>query len=353
MDQNNTPSVEIQETRPTVKKYKKYDIFVLLACLIIALGIWVYVMNTSQDPIEKTITVEVDVSKQISDATGMTIFSNLDDSFEGSEMDYSKLRVELTVMGTKNVLDKYSAADYQVTVDTSEIKRAAVQRLSFLYSMPSPDITFKSITTALPVDLLYIDKPATATLTKVSAELKSPAASGTNITLTPMVPALNISGPEKTINSITGAAIVVDLSGIVTSSIVSSYDIRIYGADGNEIKSSYVNIDPSGVTVDVMLETERRFPITFKQTTAIDEEYTYTAALAGDVSEIVLYGDTALMNFDNFVIDLGDITKLTAGSVKVSDLVIPKGLVLGEGMEDLTISYVVKKDPVGSEISKP
>jgi len=168
-----------------------------------------------------------------------------------------------------------------------------------------------------------------------------------------MVPALNISGPEKTINSITGAAIVVDLSGIVTSSIVSSYDIRIYGADGNEIKSSYVNIDPSGVTVDVMLETERRFPITFKQTTAIDEEYTYTAALAGDVSEIVLYGDTALMNFDNFVIDLGDITKLTAGSVKVSDLVIPKGLVLGEGMEDLTISYVVKKDPVGSEISKP
>ncbi len=355
MDQNNNPIIDVQEEQPSGKKekYKKYDFIVLIICLLIAVSIWVYVMNTSQDVIDREITLTLDVSGEIYAATGMTIFSNLDDSFEGSDMDYSKLQVTLKVSGPKNVIDRYTAEDYEIKVDTSEIQGAAVQRLSFLYTMPSPEITFGSIDTFLPTDMLYIDKEATTTLTKITAVPKNAVGSGASITMTPKVEAFNISGPERTINSITSASIVVDLSGMVTSSTISSSNIKIYGAEG-EIKSSYLKISPLYVNVDVVIENSRNFPITFKQTTAVDSEYTYTVALTGDVSEIALYGDTALMTFDNFAIDLGDITKLSelTGTVAIKDLPLPKGLSLGEGMAELSISYVITKTPVGTEIGK-
>lgn len=350
MDENKNVIVEAQDEKPAEKKYKRYDVFAFIVCLLVAVSIWIYVMNTTQTEIERTVTLTVDVSDQIYQANGMTIFSNLDDTFEGSELDYSKLRVDLTVTGMKNVLDKYTAEDYKISVDTSEIQSAAVQRISFLYDMPSAEITFKSITTALPVDALYIDKPATTTLTKVSASLKSPAASGTSVRLTPQLTALNISGPEKTVNSITRAEIIVDTSRMMTSGTVTAEDIKIFGADG-EIKSTYIDIEPAAVNVDVMIEAERRFPIAFKQTAAVDNEYKYTLALTGDVTDILLYGDTALMSFDNFVIDIGDITKLSelTGSVAVKDLQIPEGLSLGTGMADLSVSYVITKEAVVSD----
>ncbi len=346
MDEQKNIPVNTESEKPSKKKHK-YDIFVLLACLVIAVGIWLYVMNTSQEVVDKEITLTVDVSGQIFEATGMTIFSNLDDSFEGSNMDYSKLNVVLRVSGPKNLIDRYKTEDYKVTVDTDEIQGAAVQRLSFSYDMPSPEITFKSVETLLPTDMLYIDKSATATLTMISAELKNSVSAGTDVTMTPNIKSLNISGPERTINSITRATIVVDLTGVTASSTISSNEIKIYGVDG-EIKSSYVNIEPESVNVDVVIETARTFPLTFKQTTVADEEYTYTVALSGEVSEIVLYGDTALMTFENFVIDLGDIKTLQSGEIKVSELSLPEGLVLGEGMSDLTVSYIITKVPIGS-----
>ena len=223
------------------KKYKKWDIFALFVCLLAALCVWIYVMNTTQKEIERTITLTVNVSEQIYEDQGMTIFSTLDDSFEGSEMDYSKLRVELTVTGMKNVLDKYTANDYRVSVDTDSIRMAEVQRLSFEYITPSADIKVKSINTSLPIDALYIDKPASATLTDIEAILKNVMPTISTVELIPSVSSIRISGPEKAISSITRAVIFVDLTGINSSAVISSSEIKLYG-EHDEIKSAYVKI---------------------------------------------------------------------------------------------------------------
>jgi hypothetical protein len=145
--------------------------------------------------------------------------------------------------------------------------------------------------------------------------------------------------------------IFVDLTGINSSAVISSSEIKLYG-EHDEIKSAYVKIEPSSVNVEAKISTERKFPIVFKQTTAADSEYKYTLALTGDVTEIVLVGDTALMNFESFSIDLGDITKITelTGSRKIGDLPIPEGLSLAPGMSELQISYVITKEPVTAAV---
>ncbi len=349
MNENNNilPEGEASESGTPQKKYKKIDIVAIILCLFIALSIWIFVMNTSQTEVDRTITLTVDVSSQIYEATGMTIFSNLDGTFEGSDMDYSKLRVDLKVSGFKNILDRYEDSDYIINVKTDSIQSGAVQRISFEPVMPSDEISFQSIVTSLPVDSLYIDKQATATISgeKISATLKSGAVSGMTVTMTPNIEELTISGPEKTVNTIAQAQIGVDLLGITTSTKLTSEDIRFLDANGTPIVTTYVKLEPESAEVDVRIDAERSFPISFKQIAATDGTFKYALAITGEVTEIVLKGDTALMPSGNYVIDLvEDITKITSGTIDLKDLKLPEGLELGDGMDKLSVSYIVTKE---------
>ena len=77
-DNKNSFDVELSSGENiSEKKYKKIDLVALILCLIVAIAIWVYVMNLNRSVAEKTITLTVDVSGQIEAATdGMTILSD-------------------------------------------------------------------------------------------------------------------------------------------------------------------------------------------------------------------------------------------------------------------------------------
>ena len=100
----------------TQKKSYRFDVIALVLCLVIAIGIWLYVMNSNQETAEKTIIITIDAIAQVEKETNMSIIT-------GSElMDYSKIMVELTVTGTKSAIEKYEDSQYVVELDTSTLE---------------------------------------------------------------------------------------------------------------------------------------------------------------------------------------------------------------------------------------
>ena len=342
--------IESADNSASPKKHGRLDIVALIVSLIIALSIWIYVVNTTQSEIERTITVSVDISGQIYEDTGMTIFSNTSGTYEGGMIDYSNVKVDIKVKGLESVLDKYSAEDYKIKVNTDEIQQGIIQSIVFLdweQIKPAEGIEVESIAASVPLDLLYIDKQANAEilLDNISVNIKNIPANATNIKATPKLDKITISGPEQTVNSIKGAQIGIDLLGVASSTVLSSEDVKFIDENGTVIKTTYVEMHPEIFDVEVVIEAERSFLIAFKQAFVQDGQFKYTPSIEGDVTEIVLKGDTALMPSGNFLIDAPEnIKSIPSGTIKFKDLKLPEGLSLGAGMEELQVSYIVSVD---------
>lgn len=356
-DEKNTINVSVASSEKSAdKKYKKIDFVALVICLLVSIGIWIYVMNMNQSVVDKTITITIDANGEIMDAMGMSIFSNIDGTFESGEMDYSKLRVQLTVTGLQKVLDRYTDSDYSVRVDVSDIEGGAVQRLPLVYMLPSEEISFKSMTTSLPIEAVYIDKPATVYLTNIDAEIEGVPPAG-EISITPLVGTIEISGPEKTIKSITRAELSVNLAGYDKSTTVKTNTVRFFGNEG-EIKSSYIKVKTSDMHAKVLIVTEKKFPIIVKQSTVVSGDYKYTVILTGETVDLMLKGDSALLEGTEVVLDLGDITALEemTGKVSLSELKILNGgedvsdkLAFAQTTEGIFVSYTVTKEPISGD----
>ena len=350
-DNKNSFDVELSSGENiSEKKYKKIDLVALILCLIVAIAIWVYVMNLNRSVAEKTITLTVDVSGQIEAATdGMTILSD-SNSIDGVSIDYSQMTVKVTVSGMQSVLDKYKDSDYSVKVDVSDIGGAGVYSLSLSCVTPSDEIGIKSITPSL-TGYVLIDKPATRTLTKITAAYEGSFSTEDVINIIPELKSLVISGPESRIEAIDRAEVVVLLAGENKSANKTTSTIRFYDINGMEIKSlGYINIDPTVVNVYVQIETVRSFPVVFRNNVVEKDGYRYTANISGDLTSVALYGDTVNMDSVEIAVDFAeiDITAGESGVLSASMIKLPEGFELRTELEGKTVSYTVTKELIAA-----
>ena len=95
---------------------KKLDLFPRIVCLIIALGIWIYMVNMNDPNSTETLTLKLDLvgatSLVTEDGTPLTVV----------EMD--KTEVTITVKGTNRDLKTFTKGEYRATVDVSGIKKS-------------------------------------------------------------------------------------------------------------------------------------------------------------------------------------------------------------------------------------
>jgi len=333
----------------TPKKKRSMDIVALVLCLVIALSIWIYVENTARTEIKRDITLTVDVAGQIYEATEMTIFSNI----EGT--DYENYQITITVEGMENVLDKYSNDDYKIKIKTEDIQGGAVQTVTFDVIMPSNEITLDA---APRLDSIYIDKEAQKILTVEKNEIavsykNANVGKQTEIFATPITETLVISGPERTVNKISKAEVTADILGVNTSKKFMSEDVKFLDSAGNPIVTTYITLDKSAVEIDLKICDEREFGISVSPNSVIEGEYMYELTIV-DGAKIVLNGDTSLMPPEggNFVImfekdKLTSVTSdVTPGKIKLKDIALADGLELGEGTENVEISYYITRKAI-------
>ena len=108
------------------KPRRKLDLFPRLICLLVALGLWLWLVNFNDTDIAEVMVLKIDFEGQ--------------DSLEKRDMmiyAIDKREITVTVKGTNRDLRKYSEKDYKAVVDVSKIDEVGQHTLPL--SVITPD----------------------------------------------------------------------------------------------------------------------------------------------------------------------------------------------------------------------
>lgn len=210
---------------------RKLNLFPRIACILVALGIWIYMFNMNKDDITTEIELHIEVvGTDVLEEKGMMYYG------------FDQNTVTIKVQGTNRDLKQYKASDYKATVDVSGIIDKTVNNLAIKIDNPiNLTVVDKSIT-SVGIIFDYVQK---AEFSEVEIVLSAASAAGLagelNIGNIPVI------GAKELVDKIASVEIVINGDvktgdNITYSEIASS--IYYYDANGNEIVSK------GGVSID-------------------------------------------------------------------------------------------------------
>lgn len=92
------------------KRRKKFDIFPKFICLLIAIVVWLWMVNLNDTDATETKVLKIDYIGMHDVADGYVMFYDMD-----------KTEITVTVKGSNRDLKKYSDSEYSATVDVSDL----------------------------------------------------------------------------------------------------------------------------------------------------------------------------------------------------------------------------------------
>ena len=121
IDENGTESINV-----AYKPKRRLDLFARVACLLVALVIWLWMVNFNQTDVTETMVLKIDyVGLEDLEKDGMMIYG----------MD--KAEVTVTVRGSNRDVKKHDPEDYSVIADVSGISEAGTYTLPLTVKIPT------------------------------------------------------------------------------------------------------------------------------------------------------------------------------------------------------------------------
>ena len=211
---------------------RKLNLFPRIICLLVALGIWIYMFNMNEDDITTEIDLQIEVvGTEVLEEKGMMYYG------------FDQNTVTIKVQGTNRDLRQYKASDYKATVDVSGIIDKTVNNLAIKIEHPTNlTLVDKSITS---VGILF-DYVQEADISDIEVVLSAASAVGLEGELN--LDTVPVEGAKELIDKIARIEIVIDGDvkegdNITYSDIATS--IHYYDANENEIMSK------GGVSIDI------------------------------------------------------------------------------------------------------
>lgn len=165
---------------------------------------------------------------------------------------------------------------------------------------------------------------------------------------------LRVSGPESVVSQISKVQADVAVSGF-TSKINTDADIRLYDADGVEIKSSNLELSITKVRVNVEILEQKTVPINYTSTGVPADGYRLTGETTSTRYNVAIAGRSSLVQNVNAieipegVIDVNGARENVTAQIDLKDY-LPEGIILAEedfdGIVDVTVY-------VGQEMRRP
>ena len=313
----------------------KSKIVRFLLSLLIAFGIWLYVVTV--------VSPESEV-----------VIHNIPVQFDGdivlAERDLivvsdKNCTVNLKLFGNRVDLNKLSASNVTVVADLSQITEPGEHHVRFNVTYPAAvqqgnidvmerDPQYITVTVAerswknIPVEIRYTGSvPEGYVMDGQNAKLDQ-----TNITIT---------GPAEVLAKIAKACITVDLDG-KTSTIVDSYRLTLCGVDGNPVT------DASKVTTSVN-EVRATIKINKIKQVALEVELIDGGGLrASDVTVnqslryiMVSGSNSALENLDKIVVARISLAEMIKSDTLTFDIQMPAGISNVTGETKLTVEIIL------------
>lgn len=174
-------------------------------------------------------------------------FENFDQELGLDVVSGFEKEVDITISGTKSVINAIDSDDIRATVDMSDIMAKGSYELDVnIQVQGSANILSQSVTKLN----LFVDKIVEKQIKvepMINYNIQNPYSIG-EISVKPEF--VTVKGPESDINNVTKAMIVSDL-GTVENTIHSISNILLFDADNKEIDLRFINISPSSGELNI------------------------------------------------------------------------------------------------------
>lgn len=219
--------------------------FSRIICFLLALGVWIYVVNITTQDFEKTfnlIDINIEGREELEDNTNMSVV-NLEES-----------KVSITVKGLRSDISKLTEKDFSAYIDVSNLEENGKHTLEVSVNLPNTVSLVSRYPEAVTVSIdenierqIAVDIDVTEYSIDTIYEMGKPTSDVRFVT---------VKGPSDVINRIKAAKVYINLGTVMTSTVIRTEAVLVDKA-GNPVDSAYLTIDNKSVTVTVPVTMEK------------------------------------------------------------------------------------------------
>ena len=292
-----------------------------LLAVIISCGLWFVVNNITDPRIDKpfnNIPVEI-INADMVTSEGK-VYEVLDDTNV----------VNVTVVGKRSVLNYISKDDIKAVADMSKLTFMNTVGIEVSSSRNNSELEFR---TNIDNVKLAIEDMKRVQMIINTATVGQPAEGYVVGNVAASQNIVRLSGPESLINQIDHVDAMANIDGY-SSDINTSVELKLYDADGNEIRSSSIKMNIATINVAVTILATKEVPLSFTVADEPAEGYVVNG-------EVISVPETVTLAGRKNVLDA--ITK-----VNVADPLIT----VADAKEDVTAIVNIKKYlPTGTQFA--
>ncbi len=308
---------------------KNKTLMVLLS-LVIAFGLWAYVVTVEAPESEKTyynVPVVLDGQNLLAERNLMIV----------SKQD---LKVNLTLSGYRTDLNKLDNTNITLVADLSKIMEPGEHRIHYTVSYPGSQTgtihTVEKDPQFIEISVVELSKKEIPVKPTYAGTLPDGyIADRQNVTLDHTT--VTISGPKDLVDRIDQAKITVNLDG-QKSTITQVFPITLCDKDGEPVEDvSSITVNVSDVRANVIIRKLKDVPLRLEIIPGggIDESM-ITVTMDRD-SVTVSGSEAALEDLDEILLGTIDLGELSGNKTQFFEIILPDGVVNVTGISTVLV----------------
>lgn len=322
------------EKAPLPKRWFLSRIF----CFLLALGIWIYVVNITTQEYEKTfslIDITVDGIEEMQEQNNMSVV-NLEES-----------KVSITVKGLRSDVSKLSERDFSAYIDVSKLNETGKHKLEVSVDLPDtvslvskyPETVTISVDENIEREFV-IDIDVKEYSMDTIYEMGVPTSD---------IDTVHVAGPSNVIDRIKSAKAFINLGTVMTSSVIRTEIVLVDNA-GNSIDTTYLTLDNTSVTVVVPVTMEKTVKLECEYLPGVDPQRYSSVKVTP--SALRVKGDPKVLNeLDKLIVYALNGSEDLAVVVDFKSILLPGGVQVLNSPASILVITEVKVDPPETEVT--
>lgn len=233
----------------------KKDIVIKIVSVLLAILLWLYVLNIDNPYKNKPLTIPIKVEN----------INTLQEKALALKNDNFTRNVEVIIRGREEVLNKISPGDFQAILDFSKVKSVddKTLKIDFIYDIDDITITVM-IPRSVNIELEKIEKKAFPLQVELTGQ---PKENYKIINMTQVPESVTLEDVESVINQVASVKSFIDISNLDDDKTVKQ-ECKVYDKNGKEITKLSKNL-----SVEVKLEVAKEVPVNLVVTGKPAQDY--------------------------------------------------------------------------------
>ena len=254
-----------------------------ILAVIVSLGLW-FVVNNINDPLETQAfnNIPVEILNEDEITSSGKVYEIIDNT--GT--------VNVRVTGKRSVLRYITKENIRAVADMEQLTFMNTVGIEVSSTRNNSELDFKTNIDSVKLSIEDMKRIQMIINTSTSGD---PAAGYIVGSVTPSQNIVRLSGPESLINQIDHVDAVASIDGY-SSDINTNVELKLYDAEGKDIKSNSIKMNISTVNVAVTILATKEVPLEYNITDEPEQGYIASGVIMSEPETVLVAGRKAVLD---------------------------------------------------------